>query len=202
MIIIYAIIGILGAALLLRLIKSMPIASALMGLLLLAGSGAVAPSFQPDFRVAMTAYNAVPGQTDDTPNITASGAFSNPEIIAARSRDLAEELPFGTVIAIDGPASAQNSCGFDTVESLIGYRVIADTMNARFTNRVDVLFDTKSKYLLGDGAVKNAARVLGVCEGVAIRVVGKVDMTKVSKLPKTQAELASLVKRGDVLAVK
>src|SRR4051812_31083493 len=33
------------------------------------------------YTVTMTAYNAVPGQTDDTPEFTSIGAWTNPDII-------------------------------------------------------------------------------------------------------------------------
>lgn len=176
-----------------------------MGFLLLSGAvGAVptmatAPTF-PTYSVTLTAYNAVPAQTDDDPHITASGAYSNPQIIAARSRDLAEELPFGTVIALSGPSSdPKNTCGYSVVEDIVGYRVIADTMNAKFTKRIDVLFDTKANYIMADGKVKNAGKVLGICEGVTIRVVGNVDM---NRIPKTQSALAALVHAQNSLALK
>ncbi len=127
----------------------------------------------PSYMVAMTAYNAVPGQTDSNPFETASGAYSNPEVVAARSQDLGEELPFGTIIEIDGPTSKQNNCGFGIVSPILGYRVIADTMNVRYTKRVDVLFD--------------------VCHGVTVRVVGHIDPKKMGNLPKTQTALAAIV---------
>jgi hypothetical protein len=41
--------------------------------------------------------------------------------------------------------------------------------------------------------------VFGICKGVTVRVVGFVD---IRHLPKTQAGLAALVKKGTVLAVK
>lgn len=137
----------------------------------------------PTYQVAMTGYNAVPGQTDDTPEITASGAFSNPDIIAARSRDLAAELPFGTVIAVTA-ASSSPKCGYDLVEGLVGLRVIADTMNARMHNKVDILFDTEDRVKVG-GKSTSAARTLGVCN-VEIAVVGHVDP---AKIPASQLEL-------------
>ena len=176
-----------------------------MGFLLLSGGGVAAPA-QADaptaplvvsYQVAMTAYNAVPSQTDADPSITASGAASNPEVVAARSRDLKDELPFGTIIEIDGPTDKQNNCGFSMVSPLLGYRVIADTMNSRFTNRVDVLFSTKDNYKMSDGRLLNASTILGVCQGVTIRVVGHLDPAHMQKLPKTQAELASLVEGAD-----
>lgn len=154
---------------------------------------AIAP-VQPSYPVTLTAYNAVPAQTKSDPSTTASGAYSNPEIVAARSRDLADELPFGTIIEIDAPADpdSDGKCGYDTVAPIIGYRVIADTMNDRYTNHIDVLFNTKANYIMNDGSVKNASNVLGVCSGVTARVVGYIDM-KNNPLPKTQSELAAIV---------
>ncbi len=141
--------------------------------------------------VTLTAYNAVPGQTDDSPLETASGAYSNPEVIAARSQDLARELPFGTIIELDGSAAADDpSCGYGVVEHKIGYRVIEDSMNQKFTNRLDVLLDTSRDYVNAEGRKLNAAQVLGVCHGVTYRVVGHVD---VNHIPETQEALVALV---------
>ncbi len=176
-----------------------------MGFLLLSGaatlhaSAAMAPDL-PTYPVTLTAYNAVPGQTDSTPLETASGAYSNPEVIAARSQDLKDELPFGTIIEIVGPTGSNNSCGYNIVEPIVGYRVIADTMNVRYTNRIDILFNTKSNYLMKDGKTKNAGMVLGICNGASIRVVGHVN---INKIPKTQAGLAALINgTNKSLAVK
>jgi 3D (Asp-Asp-Asp) domain-containing protein len=130
----------------------------------------------PTYTVAMTAYNAVPEQTDGDPHITASGAYSNPEVVAARSVDLAEDLPFGTVIQITA-ASTTPGCGIDAVGDRVGYRVIADSMNSRMKNKIDILFDQHK-----------TARTFGVCQEVQIKVVGQVD---IKNMPKTQDELAS-----------
>jgi 3D (Asp-Asp-Asp) domain-containing protein len=152
----------------------------------------------PSYTVALTAYNAVPEQTDDTPFETASGAYSNPEIIMARSVDLASKLPFGTIVELDGSSITRgDECGYNVVERHIGYRVIEDSMNAKFTKRVDVLFDTKANYTSPNGTTRNAANVLGLCRGVTLRVVGYVD---INHLPKTQVELARIVENGNVLA--
>jgi 3D (Asp-Asp-Asp) domain-containing protein len=148
-----------------------------------------APSL-PGYAVTLTAYNAVPEQTDSDPFVTASGAYSNPEVVAARSRDLADELPFGTIIEVDGTAASKETCGYGIVAPIIGYRVIADTMNARYTDRIDILFSTKSNYVMKDDKVKNAGIVLGICNGITVRVVGHVD---INHIPKTQAELATIV---------
>jgi 3D (Asp-Asp-Asp) domain-containing protein len=174
-----------------------------MGFLLLS-SGARAPLTNaptaplPSYSVTLTAYNAVPEQTDSNPFETASGAYSNPEIVAARSQDLADELPFGTIIELDGPATTQGNCGYGVVAPVIGYRVIEDTMNARYTNRVDVLLPTKAKYATTDKGMKNAAEILGICKGITVRVVGYVDT---NHIPKTQAELAVIVVGGSGLAL-
>lgn len=186
----------------------MPLLGALMGFSLLLGTASfpigmnavsqtgtttVAVPPIPSYPVTLTGYNAVVGQTDDDPSETASGAFSNPEVVMARSQDLAEELPFGTIVSIEGSASSSPDgwCGYSTVASSIGYRVIADTMNIKFKNRVDVLFDTKTKYKTADRGFVNAARVLGLCKGMTARVVGFVD---INHIPKTQAELKTIVK--------
>ncbi len=142
---------------------------------------------EPTYSVAMTGYNAVSAQTDGDPFITASGSFSNPEVVAARSQDLAKELPFGTIIKISGPVSLQKNCGFTVVSNSIGYRVIADTMNKKFTDRVDVLFPMTATRL------QNRAVVLGVCNEVTIRVVGHIDIKNPAHLPKSQSALVAFV---------
>jgi 3D (Asp-Asp-Asp) domain-containing protein len=196
----------------------MPILGALVGFSLLLGSVAiplgapaaskplvVAPEVpvQPSYTVALTGYNAVPGQTDDTPFETASGAYSNPEVVAARTSDLADELPFGTIIEIDGSGIApdDDNCGYGMVAPHIGYRVIEDSMNARLSDRVDILFATSTNYTNKvTGEVRNASDVVGICKGAVVRVVGHVDF---AHIPKTQAALAALVTgKGENLAVK
>ncbi len=182
----------------------MPILGALVGFFSLSGafvampaqaSAPVAPAL-PTYSVAMTGYNAVPAQTDANPLVTASGAYSNPEVVAARSQDMAAELPFGTIIEVNGPSSLEKNCGYDVVGKTIGYRVIADTMNKKFTDRVDVLFPEAAT------RSQNRAVVLGVCEGVTITVVGHTDLSNPANLPKTQADLAALVKNSGDLALK
>ncbi|PIR84045.1 hypothetical protein COU18_01405 [Candidatus Kaiserbacteria bacterium CG10_big_fil_rev_8_21_14_0_10_51_14] len=149
--------------------------------------------------VRLTGYNAVPEQTDSNPDVTASGARSNPDVIAARSRDLAETLPFGTVIALE-TAEKSNSCGFEAVDHLIGYRVIADSMHERKRNQVDIMFDMRDTVLIGVNQkprkATNPAVALGVCN-VSIRVVGKLAL---KEIPATQSELARLM--NPTLAVR
>ncbi|MDO8741946.1 MAG: hypothetical protein Q7J45_00205 [bacterium] len=173
-----------------------------MGFLLLSGGNAAVPVHAAPraYPVTLTAYNAVPAQTDSNPLVTASGAYSNPEVVAARSGNLADELPFGTIIELDGSdVSPTGTCGFSVVEHRIGYRVIADAMNARYTDRIDVLFDTKANYSTTDKGMKNAAQILGICKGITATVVGHV---AINRIPRTQAELEILVANQAGLALK
>ena len=140
------------------------------------------------YQVSMTAYNAVPGQTDANPFVTASGMASISEVVAARSRDMAAELPFGTVIRIERSTKDTPSCRFGEVEHQIGYRIIADTMHQRWTRKIDVLFDHTDTVPV-EGRMVNPAVALGHCTGVTITVVGKVDM---KNPPTTQSELAAM----------
>lgn len=140
------------------------------------------------YQVKLTAYNAVPSQTDSDPSVTASGAASNSEVIAARSMDLAGKLPFGTVVRVTRTANDTPGCNFHKVEPYIGYRVIADSMNARWTNRVDVELSTADKVKV-EGKSLSAAYALGLCGNVKIDVVGYIP---VSRIPDTQEELARL----------
>ena len=146
--------------------------------------------------VRVTGYNAVPEQTDSDPFTTASGAFSNPEVVAAVSRDIKSQLPFGTVVKLSAPEGATGTyCGWDLVEHLVGYRVIADTMNARHSERVDILFaeDAMVDVRVNGGVKKmNAAKVLASCGGIEVEVVGKLD---IKDMPDTQAELAMRVEQ-------
>jgi len=151
----------------------------------------------PAFLTAkLTAYNAVPGQTDNTPFITAVGAYSNPEVIAARSRDLAGKLPYGTIIKIEQVGMDTPNCRYSAVEDQIGYRVIADAMNPRITNTVDVLLNQHKKVWV-DGRMVNPALAVGRCAAVSVTVVGHIP---VSEIPMTQGELAKIVEGGSEIA--
>lgn len=147
--------------------------------------------------VSMTAYNALVGQTDGDPSTTASGAFSNPEVVAARSRDLAGELPFGTVIRIERTAKDTPGCRFSQIEPQIGYRVIADTMHSRWTKKIDVLLDETNTVSV-EGHELNPGIALGVCSNVKVTVVGSVD---INRMPTTQAELVKMFGKA-TLALK
>ena len=148
----------------------------------------LAAHFPKTYTVKLTGYNAVEAQTDADPLVTASGLFSNPETIVAKSRDL--DLPFGTVISIDYSNRLPGGCGVEVVSDSIGYRVVGDVTHARKSEQIDVLLDHNAPVLL-NGTPMNPSIVLGVCDGVEIEVVGFIE--DLSKVPDTQAELAAMV---------
>jgi 3D (Asp-Asp-Asp) domain-containing protein len=161
-------------------------------------AGAVAPkkvavreNVEPtaSYKVALTAYNAVPEQTDGNPFVTASGAASNPSVVMARSVDLAGKLPFGTIVKIERTAKDTPSCNYSAVDHLIGYRVIADSMNTRISNTVDVLLDQTDTVTVGAKEM-NPSRALGYCSEVTVSVVGHIN-TK--DIPDTQSGLVRVV---------
>ena len=73
--------------------------------------------------VSMTAYSSTPGQTDDSPFITANGSHVRDGIVAANF------LPFGTKVKIP---------------ELYGDKVfsVEDRMNARYYYKIDVWMPT------------------------------------------------------------
>jgi hypothetical protein len=105
-------------------------------------------------------------------------------------------MPFGTVIVLEAPVKPTGPyCGWNIVEHLVGYRVVADTMNARHTDKIDILFAEDAMVEVHvDGGIKsvNAARALASCGGITARVVGKID---IKDIPETQGELALRVEK-------
>ena len=94
------------------------------------------------FNVTVTTYNPTERQTDSTPNITADGTRINPRKATnyryvALSRDLISRwggpFEYGDYVVIEG------TDGWD------GVYQVRDTMNPRWTNRVDIL-TTNSKF--------------------------------------------------------
>ena len=147
----------------------------------------------PKYPVTLTAYNAVPEQTDSDPYTTASGAYSDPDVVAARSADLADELPFGTVIAVS-PASTTPTCGLNVVGDMIGFRVIADSMHSRKRNQIDILFEAKPI-----GWKSNPAVTLGVCKNIQVQVVGHID---IAHMPHSQTELKAALAKAPLAVNK
>lgn len=150
-----------------------------------------------EYVVKLTSYNAVPEQTDGNPFETASGAYSNPEVVAARSVDLAAALPWGTVIALERTAADTPNCRYEAVEHLIGYRVVADSMHSRKRAQIDVLLDATDTVAV-HGKEVNPSLALGLCSEVTIRVIGKLN---IKEIPETQEALRLLVE-GDALALR
>ena len=94
------------------------------------------------YRVTVTTYNPTRAQTDSTPNITADGTRINPRKATqyryvALSRDLLSRwggpFEYGDYIVIEGTGDRD------------GIYQVRDTMNPRWTNRVDIL-TTNSKF--------------------------------------------------------
>jgi 3D (Asp-Asp-Asp) domain-containing protein len=86
--------------------------------------------------VTLTTYKAVMGETDSTPNITASGfKITNPKKhrIIAVSRDLKKKYKFGQKIRIVGAGKYSGT-----------YRV-QDVMNKRYKKRIDILVGSNDK---------------------------------------------------------
>ena len=84
-------------------------------------------------KVHCTVYNAVPAQTNSDPGHTATMFkldLTNPykHKIVALSRDLLKKFPYGTVVQIQGTK-------YD------GCYTVEDTMNKRYTNRIDLLIN-------------------------------------------------------------
>ena len=94
------------------------------------------------YRVTVTTYNPTRAQTDSTPNITADGTRINPRKATqyryvALSRDLLSRwggpFEYGDYIVIEGTGCRD------------GIYQVRDTMNPRWTNRVDIL-TTNSRF--------------------------------------------------------
>lgn len=83
--------------------------------------------------IIMTVYFAVASQTDSTPTITSTMLDledARDFDVIALSRDLLETFPYHSYVHVN--------CGGCRLEG--PYRV-EDTMNKRYTNRVDILID-------------------------------------------------------------
>jgi 3D (Asp-Asp-Asp) domain-containing protein len=94
----------------------------------------------PFRKIKATYYNPTSGQCDKTPLITGSGykinlkKLKNKTInIVAVSRDLLNIYPYGSTIYVHQPAHIR------------GFWKVEDTMNKRFTNKIDFLVYDKLK---------------------------------------------------------
>lgn len=75
-------------------------------------------------RVVVTSYNSEPGQTDDTPFITASGSRTRDGVVAANF------LPFGTIVRFPEVFGDKEF-------------VVEDRMNKRYYYRADIWMENK-----------------------------------------------------------
>ncbi|GAA5438056.1 3D domain-containing protein [Deinococcus aquaticus] len=87
-----------------------------------------------------TAYNSVPGQTDATPFITATGTRTRPGVVAL-SRDLLRTFPYGTKVMLEDLSGKYSNMLKGRIF------VVEDTMAARKTNSVDVWMATRTEAL-------------------------------------------------------
>ena len=88
--------------------------------------------------VTVTTYKPISGETDSTPNVTASGfkiSRKNPKKhrIIAVSRDLKRKLRFGQRVRL------RNAGKYN------GEYVVRDVMNKRYKKRIDILINPKDK---------------------------------------------------------
>jgi 3D (Asp-Asp-Asp) domain-containing protein len=95
-------------------------------------------NINPYETVTLTTYSATEGETDSTPNITASGFkidTTNPKKhrIIAISRDLKKKWKFGTKVRI------KNAGKYN------GVYVVKDVMNKRYKKRIDILINREDK---------------------------------------------------------
>ena len=96
--------------------------------------------------VTLTTYSTTEGETDDSPNITASGFEiddDNPKKhrIIAVSRDLKRKLRFGEKVILS------NAGKFN------GVWYVRDLMNNRFKNKIDVLINSDEKHTKMRGVI-------------------------------------------------
>ena len=91
--------------------------------------------------VEITAYSSSAAQTDDAPTITASGAVAGPGTVAV-SRDLLKRFPYGSEVEI--VAVSGDGCGGWVPETPLS---VADTMNARLKNHLDIWLETTEQAL-------------------------------------------------------
>jgi 3D (Asp-Asp-Asp) domain-containing protein len=96
--------------------------------------------------VTLTTYSTTEGETDDSPNITASGFEiddDNPKKhrIIAVSRDLKRKLRFGEKVILS------NAGRFN------GIWYVRDLMNNRFKNKIDVLINEDDKHTKMRGVI-------------------------------------------------
>lgn len=99
--------------------------------------------------VTVTVYHAVPEQCKKDPSLLADGTRINPRRagsyrFCALSRDLLERW--------DGPYAYGDTIALEGAGWLSGQWIVRDTMDDRFTNRVDLLVDVRVRNVRFDVA--------------------------------------------------
>lgn len=99
------------------------------------------------FVVTSTAYTSSLRETDSTPFITATGARTRFGIVAV-SRDLLPTLPYGSQVRLEdlGSVSGRGRGQFDYLFRNTVF-VVEDTMNRRFSWRMDIWMPNRSTAL-------------------------------------------------------
>lgn len=103
-----------------------------------------------EYKVTATMYYAVPGQCDESPLVTACGYKINPKKATqhkwiAVSRDLLKKFKYGDKVRLTNAGDKD------------GIYTIADTMNKRFKNKIDILeTEGTSLYKLTDVIITKA----------------------------------------------
>jgi len=102
----------------------------------------------PTYRVRATGYNSHASQTDSTPFITATGARTQPGIIAV-SRDLLdEEIPYGSLVRLKDLGNFHNGRGHGKHQDFLDAQdifIVEDTLHWRKRNQIDVWFPALSQ---------------------------------------------------------
>lgn len=99
-------------------------------------------TYYPSYQVLATKYNPVPEQCDEDPLITADNSLINLDKLnnhdlrwIAVSRDLLDIFNYGDTVVIDSENHRLN-----------GEWIVHDTMNKRFSNRIDFLVPLNDRY--------------------------------------------------------
>jgi len=92
--------------------------------------------------VTVTSYNSLVGQTDSTPNITATGTRTRYGVVAV-SRDLVRAYGYGAKLKIVS-WNRINGCNPNIIPANTVF-IIEDTMNARFSRKIDIWLPTRTQ---------------------------------------------------------
>lgn len=101
----------------------------------------------PRYVLKATGYNSHTSQTDNTPNITATGAITSFGIIAASRDLLGDKIPYGSLVRIRDLGNYRTGRGAGHYQGLLNQTlfIVEDTMHARKTNQIDIWFPQLSQ---------------------------------------------------------